>query len=152
MQHFFDQAMYGTDTVDYALTVSNDKDTPYRGYRDQNGKPALAKGDDPREPQHSEITVRRVGEFILPVTVRVKFEDGSTTEEHWDGQYRWKKFYYPGKKVASATVDPDWKWKLEVPRIDNTYVAQQNTLAADKWYLRWVVWIENALNAFAYFS
>jgi hypothetical protein len=93
-----------------------------------------------------------LGEMIFPVTVRVQFEDGSSKEEHWDGQYRWTKFYYPGKKVASATVDPDWKWKLEIQRVDNSWVARPNALAADKWYLRWVVWIENVLNAFSYFS
>jgi hypothetical protein len=153
LQHFFDQTMYGTDTVNYAVSVSSEHQGVWRGYRDQNGKLELApKDDEKREAFESEVLVRRLGEMIFPVTVRVQFEDGSSKDERWDGQYRWKKFYYSGKKVASAAIDPEWKWKLEVPRVDNTYVRQANTLAADKWYLRWVVWVENVLNAFAYFS
>ena len=67
-------------------------------------------------------------------------------------QYRWKKFKY-AKKVVSAEVDPDHQWNLEVPRTANSAQLDAPTkLAADKWYLRWVVWIENALMAFSYFS
>jgi len=66
-------------------------------------------------------------------------------------QYRWKKFKY-AKKVVLAEVDPDHAWNLEVPRTDNSFQAQPNKLAADKWYLRWVVWIQNVLMGFSYFS
>jgi hypothetical protein len=153
LQHFFDQTMYGTDTVNYAVTVSSEHEPAWHGYRNQGGKPELApKEKDKHQPYESEILVRRLGEMIFPVTVRVQFADGTSKQEQWDGQYRWTKFYYPGKKVVAATVDPAWKWKLEVSRVDNAWVAQPNSLAADKWYLRWVVWIENVMNAFAYFS
>ena len=146
--------MYGTDTINYAVMVNNELNGGWRGYRDQNGKPELQQGHDKDKsfPAESEVTVRRTGEFVMPVTLQVKFEDGSQITEHWDGQYRWAKFHYRGKKIAQATVDPEWKWKLEIPRVDNTWIAKPNTLAADKWYLRWVVWVENALNAFSYFS
>jgi len=143
--------------VNYAVTATDNRGGAWRGYREQNGKLELAPNEQNKDDQKkneqniSEVTVRRLGEFILPVTVHVKFEDGSDAYEHWDGQYRWTKFHYT-KKVASAAVDEDWKWKLEIPRTDNTWVSQPNTLAADKWYLRWVVWIENVLNAFSYFS
>jgi hypothetical protein len=157
LQHFFDQTMYRTDTVNYAVTASVDKppiNNHAKGYFSDrpSDTPTIQKTKEPGPPYESEIVVRRLGEMIFPVTVRVQFEDGSSKEEHWDGQYRWTKFYYPGKKVASATVDPDWKWKLEIQRVDNSWVARPNALAADKWYLRWVVWIENVLNAFSYFS
>jgi len=83
----------------------------------------------------------------------VRFEDGSEVREHWDGQYRWTKFKYASRpKIVSAQVDPDFQWKLEVHRTDDSYQAQPVRLAADKWYLRWVVWIENVLMAFSFFS
>ena len=52
----------------------------------------------------------------------------------------------------SAQVDPDFQWKLEIPRTDDSYSATPAALAPQKWYLRWVVWIENVMNAFAFFS
>jgi hypothetical protein len=82
----------------------------------------------------------------------VRFDDGSEVVEHWDGQYRWQRFSYPGKKIVSAEIDPGHHWKLEYQRADNSALAEPSRLAADKWYLRWVVWIQNILMAFSFFS
>ena len=55
-------------------------------------------------------------------------------------------------RIASAQIDPDFQWNLEVRRTDDSYQAQPVRLAADKWYLRWVVWIQNVLMAASFFS
>jgi len=89
------------------------------------------------------------------VTVLVKFGDGSQRRETWAGgsdQYRWTRFYYPGKKVVAAEIDPDNQWKLEVQRTDDSYLSEPVKLASEKWYLRWVVWIQNVMMAFSYFG
>jgi hypothetical protein len=85
------------------------------------------------------------------VTVHVKFEDGSERTEQWDGRYAWQKFKYD-KRIVLAEVDPAFKWNMEVMRTDNAVQADAVRLAPDKWYLRWVVWIQNLLSAFSYFS
>src|SRR5262249_59101231 len=38
----------------------------------------------------TSVIVRRYGEGIFPVDVRVTFTDGSQASEHWDGRDRWK--------------------------------------------------------------
>ena len=89
----------------------------------------------------------------FPVVVRVCFADGTEAAEVWDGQYRWAKFKYTGRpRIVSAEIDRSFLWKLEVPRTDDTALPEPVNLAADKWYLRWVVWIQNVLMAFSFFG
>jgi hypothetical protein len=157
MKWFFDQTVYGTGMLNYSVSFTSGETPFQRGwFDDASGKPQPAlppEESPPHRPIESEVRVRRLGEMQFPVTVLVRFEDGSEVREHWDGQYRWTKFKYTGKpKIVSAQIDPDFQWKLEVQRTDDSYQAQPVRLAADKWYLRWVIWIENVLMAFSFFS
>jgi len=155
MKWFFDQTVYGTGMLNYSVSFTSGEAPLHRGlFDDVGGKPQLAAQQNrPQRPIESEVLVRRLGEMQFPVTVLVRFEDGSEVREHWDGQYRWAKFKYASRpKIVSAQVDPEFQWKLEVHRTDDSYQAQPVRLAADKWYLRWVVWIENVLMAFSFFS
>ena len=71
--------------------------------------------------------------MTFPVTVRVKFADGSEVREQWDGQYRWQKFKYTNKpKIVSAELDPDHAWKLEVLRANNSALKDAVELADGK--------------------
>lgn len=156
MKWFFDQTIYGTGLLDYSISVTNEKKAAREGYFDQDGRPAYVEGKKvlDKDAEHQpEILVRRLGEMQFPVTVRVRFEDGTIKTERWDGQYRWTKFKYEGKpKIAWAIVDEDYDWKLQVQRTHDSYLAEPVKLAAQKWYLRWVVWLQNALMAFSFFS
>ena len=155
MKWFFDQTVYGTGTLNYSVSFTTGEAPAEKGFFDDaRGNPQLAPTETrPPRPIESEVLVRRLEEMQFPVTVLVKFADGSEIRERWDGQYRWAKFKYTGKpKIASARIDPDFQWKLEIQRTDDSYQARSVRLAADKWYLRWVVWIENLLMAFSFFS
>lgn len=157
MKWFFDQTVYGTGMLNYAVSFTTGEAAREKGYFDHDGKlQLLTPGSIERaneRPIESEVLVRRLGEMQFPVSVLVKFEDGSEVREHWDGQYRWTKFKYASRpKIVSAQIDPEFQWKLEVHRTDDSYQAEPVRLAADKWYLRWVVWIQNVLLAFSFFS
>jgi len=157
MKWFFDQTVYGTGMLDYAVSFTSERAHRREGLFDQGGKPAYVRERRERGDQggdyESEVLVRRLGEMQFPVTVRIRMEDGSERTESWDGQYRWTKIKFTGKsKVASATIDPDFQWKLQVNRTHDSYLHEAVKLAPEKWYLRWVVWLENALMAFSFFS
>ena len=157
MKWFFDQTIYGTGVLNYSVSFTTGEAPRKSGYFDYDGKPRLAtRGSIERtneRPIESEVLVRRLEEMQFPVVVLVTFQDGSQVREHWDGQYRWAKFKYTGRpRIVSARIDPDFQWKLEIQRTDDSYQAQPVRLAADKWYLRWVVWIENVLMEFSFFS
>ncbi len=156
MKWFFDQTVHGTGMLNYSVTFTSGPPRPREGLFDQGGKPTYIKERDEKEEGkevESEVLVRRLGEMQFPVTIRVRFEDGSERREAWDGLYRWTKIKFSGKsKIASAEIDPDYQWKLEVHRTDNSYLSKPVRLAAEKWYLRWVVWIQNVLMGFSLFS
>ncbi len=159
MKWFFDQTLYGTGRLDYAVSFTTGAAPKKDGFFEENGKLVLTKPredgaqEDNKGPAESEVLVRRLGEMIFPVTVRVKFADGSEVREHWDGQYRWQKFKYSNRpKIVLAEIDPERQWQLEVLRTDDSALREPVTLAPEKWYLRWVVWIQNVLMGFSFFS
>jgi hypothetical protein len=157
MNWFFNQTVYGTGVLNYAVSFTTGKAPQKGGFFDENGKPAFLKAEkekkDDKGPFESEVVVRRLGEMEFPVTALVRFADGSEVREIWDGHYRWTKFKYTDKpKIVSAEIDPDFHWNMEVQRTDDSYLAHAVELAPEKWYLRWVVWIQNVLIAFSFFA
>ncbi len=160
MKWFFDQTLYGTNTLNYSVSFSNRAQPGREGFWDENGAPKLtektkeSKDEKPTESTESEVTVRRLGEMQVPVVVRVKFKDGTEVRENWDGQYRWTRFKYTGRpKIVEAEIDPDFAWKLEIQRVDDSDVAEPRAdLAAQKWYLRWVVWLQNLYMGLSFFA
>ena len=59
-------------------------------------------------PYLSTVYLHRKGDFVLPVTVEIVFDDGTRLRDHWDGVDRWKKLsYVRNAKVVSAEIDPD---------------------------------------------
>jgi len=81
LRWYFDQAVYGTNVLDYEiLEASSDRTDWY-----------LTKPPDEKKgvtPFHTTVLVHRKGDFIFPVDVVVKFDDGETVREQWDGRDR----------------------------------------------------------------
>jgi hypothetical protein len=144
--------VFGNDHLNYSVSFTSGEAPARAGFFDREGKPEL-RSTESVDRIESEVLVRRLGEMRFPVVVRVRFADGSEAAEVWDGQYRWIQFKYTGRaRIVSAEIDRSFLWKLEVPRTDNTALAEPVHLAADKWYLRWVVWLQNVLMAFSFFA
>ncbi|MEM6967298.1 MAG: M1 family metallopeptidase, partial [Bacteroidota bacterium] len=114
MDWFFQQALYGTEICDYAVTnISNepkrtragifaDEDTPeqFTPMRDTNDN--LLYG--------SSVEVQRMGNMTLPVEVRIIFADGTEITEKWDGLATYKSFYYErSSQIECAEIDPQHK-------------------------------------------
>lgn len=130
--------LHGTDTVDYeVLSVHARPLSQDRGYFDRGGKVVLISGKEGRgkkkagEPSYlSTVTLHREGGLILPVEVRVTFENGGVRLETWDGADPWKKFRYTGSQVVKVEVDPDEKIPLDLTRLNNGWQAEPNPLPA----------------------
>lgn len=116
LSFFFDQVVYGSGLVDYAVT----------------GVSA------------HEVVVTRIGDVILPVTVRVTFADGSTRDETWDGAAVERRFAYPQNIVTGATVDPERVMALDVD-VSNDSLANATVPPAEKALWRWLFWMQNIL-------
>src|SRR5439155_1017247 len=113
-------------------------------------------------PVRTTIVVRRFGEAeftgssaprIEPfesgrgIELLVRFADGSTRVDRWDGRDRWKAFEYESAgSVRSAEVDPRHVLLLDVNRTNNSITVDPQALqAATKWAARWSLWLQDAL-------
>ena len=79
------------------------------------------------------VTVRRNDDFVFPVDVRIRFDDGQIVDEHWDGQDRWKRFTYDrNSEVDSAEIDPAHQLWLDRNFYNNSYLEDADKRATKK--------------------
>jgi len=121
LRPFFNQAVYGTQVLDYTVD-------------DISSDPAMWWQTDTNQTTFRDtVTIRRKGDFILPVTLEIIFTDGTKLREHWDGIDRWKTFTYTrGTKIASAEIDPDHTVFLDKNPFNNSSTEQPNYVPALK--------------------
>lgn len=128
---YFDQAFKGTQVLDYEVsdTISDRADW-------YNEPAAAAKHDSLKKapPEYRDtVVVRRKGDFIAPVDLEVKFDDGSTAREHWDGKDRWIRYsYIKPAQIKSAEIDPEHKMWLDRDFYNDSQTANGNSHANRK--------------------
>jgi hypothetical protein len=124
---FFDQVYQGSNVFDYG--VQDLQSTREEGFF------------------HSTMIVRRYGEAVFPVTIRLTFADGSHLDERWDGRSRWKAFAYDRPvRAATAEVDPEHILLLDINRTNNSRTLNPRAPeAATEWAGRWMIWLQDLM-------
>jgi hypothetical protein len=145
LRWYFNQAVYGTPVMDYS--VRKIESLPMNWYEE---KKTGAGKDDKDTVYRSYVWLQRKEEFVMPVDVEIKFENGETMREHWDGADRWTKFgpYDKKTKIASAELDPDHKIHIDRNDFNNSYTAEANVKPARKVSNYWMFatqWVSQAL-------
>jgi hypothetical protein len=130
LRPFFNQAVYGTQVLDYA--VDNFSSEPVRWW-----EPPVRNAT--KIPYRSTVTLRRKGEFVLPVTTEIVFDDGSRLREQWDGADRWKQFIYTrNARIVSVEIDPDHLVPLDRDLFNNSITHRGDPVPANKLTAIWV--------------
>ena len=122
---YFKQAVYGTQILDYESLrfVSTPADWYKKDLKEKKGETVY----------QSTVTIHRKGDFLFPVDVEVKFDNGEKVREQWDGQDRWVKFHYVKKaKVDSVEVDPDHLIHLDRDNFNNSRTGEPKPAPARK--------------------
>jgi hypothetical protein len=128
LRPYFNQAVYGTQVLDYA--VDNVSSDPVQWWLPET------KG---KTSYRNTIYLHRKGEFVLPVSVKITFDDGTSLIDHWDGSDRWIKLtYIRNAKVVSAEIDPAHTVLLDANLFNNSYTVEPNTLPARKLSNIWI--------------
>jgi hypothetical protein len=154
---FFDQ-VYGTaDVFDYAVErVVTRKIRAPRGYSIDGPAPSWSAGAPaPGNPAfESTLDIRRWGEGVFPVRVRVTFEDGSIVDEDWDGRARWTRLrYLKPSAVTRVEVDPERILVLDINSANNSWTRNPRSgAAAARWTAKWAVWLQSVLELAAFFA
>jgi hypothetical protein len=104
------------------------------------------------EVTRTTAVVRRYGEAIFPVDVRITFADGEQVTERWAGDSRWHSFSYDGRStpIKSVEVDPNRVLLLDVNYTNNSWTSRPAAAtAATRWSAAWMIWLEDCLLSWA---
>jgi hypothetical protein len=146
LRWYFNQAIYGSPVMDYK--VLKIESFPANWYEEEK-KSAGKKKDDKDTVYRSTVWLQRKEDFVMPVEVEIKFDNGEKIREHWDGVSRWTKFAYEKRaKVVSAEIDPDHKIQIDRNDFNNSYTAEANGKPARKLANYWLFmtqWLSQAL-------
>jgi len=125
LRWYFNQTVYGTQVLDdEVLKISS---VPVDWYKENLKE---KKGET---EYISNVWIHRKSDFILPVDIEVKFDNGDKVREHWDGQDRWVRYTYQKKaKVESVEIDPDHKIHFDRNNFNNSSTAEANGKPARK--------------------
>jgi hypothetical protein len=144
LRWYFNQAIYGTPVMDYK--VLRTESLPVNWYDEQK----KSNKDDKDTVYRSYVWLQRKEDFVMPVDVQIKFENGETIRERWDGVGRWKRLgpYEKKTKIESAELDPDHKIQIDRNDFNNSYTAEVNGKPARKVSNYWMFatqWVSQAL-------
>jgi hypothetical protein len=145
LRWYFDQAVYGTQVLDYSVDrILSDPVDWFAEKREEKKGVTLYR---------SHVVVRRLGDFIFPVEVEIRFDNGETLREKWDGKDRWTRFTYIKKaKVVSATVDPGRKIPLDRNLFNNSATREPDPAATRKLTNVWRVLVQLLSQALAWLA
>jgi len=131
LRWYFNQAVYGTEVLDYEVNKVSSIPVDWfkENLREQKGVTEYV----------SDVWIHRKENFIFPIEVEIRFDDGERVREHWDGQDRWVRFEYKKKaRVVSAEIDPDHKIYLDRNHFNDSYTAEANPAPASKLVNYWM--------------
>jgi hypothetical protein len=130
LRWYFSQAVYGSQVMDYeVLKIDSFPVHWYEPNKDRNAK-GTAKDDTVFQ---SYVSLHRKQDFVMPLEVEIKFDNGEKIREHWDGQSRWTRFSYQKRaRVVSAEIDPDHTVQLDSNNFNNSYTVKPDAKPAHK--------------------
>ncbi len=144
---FFDQFIYGTEACDYAVaSVTNRKMLHSAGFVNDTENCLPLDLNNSKEGYESTVVVHRLGEAWLPVEILVKFNDGSSVLEQWDGKARAFDFKYVSeKRIVSAEVDPFRKNNMDCNFLNNSFIVSQKKNSIRKYIYQIITGIQHAM-------
>jgi hypothetical protein len=130
LKWFWDQAVYGTQMLDYEVTRADSK---AMNWFEPNA--TEKKGETDYETQ---VILHRKDDFVFPVAAEIKFDNGETLHEKWDGKDRWVRFVYHKKaQVDSVQIDPDYQVVADRNYLNNSRVTESQHKATSKIATYW---------------
>jgi Peptidase family M1 domain len=150
---FFDQVHRSSNVFDYGIDLLRTEPVSGRGFFGEDNQRAFSTPRATGDAYRSVVVVRRFGEAIFPVDVKLVFENNEEMRWQWDGRARSKMFEVERPvKAAFAQVDPDRILLLDVSYTNNSATLKpQAARAARKWSLAWLIWLQDHLLTYGFF-
>lgn len=160
---YFEDLFRGTATLDWSVSVSQDREAEIRGaFQAQVGGEFLIADKD-QEPATSEeerpwifdVVVRRKGTLRLPCRIEVNFEDGGKRTFDWSREDQALSTWYRlpldagMHKVTSVVIDPERLCYLDTDMSDNQWHLEEDELLPLRWSERVLTQYAHLLHWFA---
>ncbi len=130
LKWYWDQAVYGTQVLDYEVLRADSH--PVNWFAED----ADEKSDTTYETQ---VILHRKGDFMFPVETEIKFDNGETIREKWDGRERWVRYVYRKKaKVQSVQIDPGYRVTMDSNYLNNSVITADQHAATHKIAAYWM--------------
>ena len=151
---FFDQFLYGTAAVDYAIrTIRVNPVFEKGGLYDKEGSKTYIESERIEGLFRSVIQIDRLQDGIIPVEIAVRFDNGEEITEHWDGKEKvYDLVYEKPARVVSAWIDPQCKILLDANLLNNSFVIRPSAKPALKWTARFMFFVENLIHSMSLFA
>ena len=150
---FFDQVHRSSNSFDYGIETFRSESASGRGFFGEGKDRLFSTPPGRADVYRTVVVVRRFGEGVFPVDVRVAFDNGEQVRWQWDGRDRWKLFEIEKPaRAASVQVDPDRVLLLDVNYTNNSASRTPAAApAARKWSLAWLIWLQDHLLTYGFF-
>jgi hypothetical protein len=150
---FFDQVYRSANVFDYRVDVFSSERLSDRGYFGDASRQTFSADERPGDVYRTKLVVRRAGDGVFPVSVRVVFENHQEVRWQWDGRERWKLFEVDRPvRALTAEVDPERVLLLDANYTNNSRsLAPKTKAAARKWSLAWLIWMQDQLLTYGFF-
>jgi hypothetical protein len=152
LRWYFNQAVYGSQVMDYEVLKIDS--FPVNWYEEKKDRKAAKKHSGKNDTVYqSYVSLHRREDFVMPVQVEIRFDNGEKIREHWDGQSRWTRFSYQKKaKVVSAEIDPDHTVQIDRNNFNNSYTVEPNGKPAHKLANYWLFLTQVVSQALAWWA
>jgi Peptidase family M1 domain len=129
---YFNQAVGATRILDYEiLDINSDRVDWY-----EKPLPPPVPG---QALYRDTVLVHRKGDFIFPVQVLVRFDNGETAEERWDGCDRWIRYeFIKPARITFAEIDPEHRVALDINQFNNSRTQRGHPAATAKLSGKWL--------------
>ena len=150
---FFDQVYRSSSLFDYGVDTFTSEASTARGFFGDGDRRAFSSREGAPGQFLTTVVVRRLGDGMFPVDVRVVLENRKEVRWRWDGRERWKAFDVSAPARASfAQVDPEHVLLLDVNYTNNSAaLAPTADAAARRWSIAWLVWLQDHLLTYGFF-
>ena len=150
---FFDQVHRSSNVFDYGIEGLRSEPVSGRGYFGEQATRVFSTPRATGDAHRTVVIVRRYGEGIFPVDVKLVLENHEEIRWRWDGRARWTMFEVERPvRGKFAQVDPDRVLLLDVNSTNNSATLEpQAQRAARKWSLAWLIWLQDHLLTYGFF-
>ncbi len=150
----FETGIEQAKVLDYAVTDIFNENLP--APEGVFGNPAgdfQYKNGSGTGPLVSKVEVQRRGDWVFPVTLLVRFEDGSSQTLRWSGREGRQVFEFSGRsKVVSAQIDPEGLLLLDIDHNNNSLSLQPAKAPLWKYAAKAIFWIQNLMQTVSLLS